>query len=296
MTDGDQCSGPQVALPRVQACAVALVAPAPFASRRPCSTSSSTSRRFRRTPATSSACAPTAGARLHLIEPLGFDIDEKAVRRAGMDYAELADVRRLGLAAAVPGSRSTAPRWFAISTRGATRYDERAASRRAMRSCSGRRRAGCRRRCSRPARRSSVCGFRCGRAIAASICRMPSAVVVYEAWRQLDFGGLSPTATCRLSSALGLQRPAHQFLHRIFRRDALVDDAIHLFADRHFHASACGDVAHGARGEHAFDDLADRLLRRCRRSRPTPEPGRSGDCATGCRCRSAPDRRARRDP
>lgn len=27
-----------------------------------------------------------AGATLHLIEPLGFDIDEKAVRRAGLDY------------------------------------------------------------------------------------------------------------------------------------------------------------------------------------------------------------------
>ena len=30
-------------------------------------------------------CAAT-GARLHLIRPLGFDISEKAVRRAGLDY------------------------------------------------------------------------------------------------------------------------------------------------------------------------------------------------------------------
>ena len=30
-------------------------------------------------------CAAT-GAKLHLIEPLGFDISEKAVRRAGLDY------------------------------------------------------------------------------------------------------------------------------------------------------------------------------------------------------------------
>lgn len=30
-------------------------------------------------------CVAT-GTRLHLIEPLGFDIDEKAVRRAGLDY------------------------------------------------------------------------------------------------------------------------------------------------------------------------------------------------------------------
>ena len=30
-------------------------------------------------------CAAT-GSRLHLIRPLGFDISEKAVRRAGLDY------------------------------------------------------------------------------------------------------------------------------------------------------------------------------------------------------------------
>ncbi len=32
------------------------------------------------------------GARLHLIEPLGFDIDEKAVRRAGLDYWKHVDL------------------------------------------------------------------------------------------------------------------------------------------------------------------------------------------------------------
>ena len=35
-------------------------------------------------------CAAT-GCRLHLIHPLGFDIDEKARRRAGLDYWELLD-------------------------------------------------------------------------------------------------------------------------------------------------------------------------------------------------------------
>lgn len=37
-------------------------------------------------------CAAT-GARLHLIRPLGFDISEKAVRRAGLDYWDLVEVR-----------------------------------------------------------------------------------------------------------------------------------------------------------------------------------------------------------
>jgi tRNA (cytidine/uridine-2'-O-)-methyltransferase len=33
------------------------------------------------------------GARLHLIEPLGFSLDEKQVRRAGLDYWEHVDLR-----------------------------------------------------------------------------------------------------------------------------------------------------------------------------------------------------------
>lgn len=37
-------------------------------------------------------CANT-GARLHLIEPLGFRLEDKALKRAGLDYREWADVR-----------------------------------------------------------------------------------------------------------------------------------------------------------------------------------------------------------
>jgi len=37
-------------------------------------------------------CVAT-GARLHLVEPLGFDIDEKAVRRAGLDYWKDVDLQ-----------------------------------------------------------------------------------------------------------------------------------------------------------------------------------------------------------
>ena len=38
-------------------------------------------------------CANT-GTRLHLVEPLGFVLDDARVRRAGLDYRELADVER----------------------------------------------------------------------------------------------------------------------------------------------------------------------------------------------------------
>ena len=33
------------------------------------------------------------GARLHLVKPLGFDISEKAVRRAGLDYWKSVDLQ-----------------------------------------------------------------------------------------------------------------------------------------------------------------------------------------------------------
>ncbi|MAC48508.1 tRNA (cytidine(34)-2'-O)-methyltransferase [Oceanospirillum beijerinckii] len=38
-------------------------------------------------------CANT-GCYLHLIEPLGFDLEEKKLRRAGLDYHDLANVSR----------------------------------------------------------------------------------------------------------------------------------------------------------------------------------------------------------
>jgi tRNA (cytidine/uridine-2'-O-)-methyltransferase len=69
-------------------------------------------------------CANT-GSHLHLIRPLAFDISEKAVRRAGMDYAELATVRTWdSFDECLTAIR--APRWFAISTRGTVRYDQAA--------------------------------------------------------------------------------------------------------------------------------------------------------------------------
>ena len=37
-------------------------------------------------------CAAT-GSVLHLVKPLGFDISDKAVKRAGLDYWHLVDVR-----------------------------------------------------------------------------------------------------------------------------------------------------------------------------------------------------------
>ncbi len=37
--------------------------------------------------------AANTGCRLHLVKPLGFDLDDKQLRRAGLDYHEYAEVR-----------------------------------------------------------------------------------------------------------------------------------------------------------------------------------------------------------
>src|SRR6059058_1171618 len=37
--------------------------------------------------------AANTGARLHLVKPLGFSIDDRQLKRAGLDYHELASVR-----------------------------------------------------------------------------------------------------------------------------------------------------------------------------------------------------------
>jgi tRNA (cytidine/uridine-2'-O-)-methyltransferase len=67
-------------------------------------------------------CANT-GVALHLIEPLGFDLEEKKLRRAGLDYREFAEVTtHASLAACVITLNE--PRIFALSTRGTTRHDK----------------------------------------------------------------------------------------------------------------------------------------------------------------------------
>ncbi len=66
-------------------------------------------------------CANT-GARLHLIRPLGFALEDRQLKRAGLDYHEYAalqvhDDLPTALAAIAP------TRLFALSTRGTRRYD-----------------------------------------------------------------------------------------------------------------------------------------------------------------------------
>jgi len=67
-------------------------------------------------------CANT-GTALHLIRPLGFELEERRLRRAGLDYHEFAEVAAhdsLGGCLQVLGN----PRVWAFSTKAARRYDE----------------------------------------------------------------------------------------------------------------------------------------------------------------------------
>ncbi|MEQ1438810.1 tRNA (cytidine(34)-2'-O)-methyltransferase [Fontimonas sp. SYSU GA230001] len=67
-------------------------------------------------------CANT-GAQLHLIHPLGFQLTDKALRRAGLDYHDLAGVTEHRSYAAFCDALPDARR-YAFSTRGVTRYDQ----------------------------------------------------------------------------------------------------------------------------------------------------------------------------
>lgn len=49
---------------------------------------------IRRIPGNIGRTCVATGTRLHLIEPLGFRLNEKAIKRAGMDYWEHLDVTR----------------------------------------------------------------------------------------------------------------------------------------------------------------------------------------------------------
>lgn len=65
-------------------------------------------------------CANT-GASLHLIHPLGFAMEEKALRRAGLDYHEFANVMQYDNFADFMLTAQP-PRLFALTTKGSVNY------------------------------------------------------------------------------------------------------------------------------------------------------------------------------
>jgi tRNA (cytidine/uridine-2'-O-)-methyltransferase len=131
-------------------------------------------------------CANT-GARLHLVRPIGFRLDARSVRRARLDYRELAELEvHDSLDACL--ARLGDARWFAFSSGGATRYDEpryalgdalvfgpetRGLPEEVLTACPPERRL-------RIPMRPSARSLNLSNAVS---------VAVYEAWRQLGFDG-----------------------------------------------------------------------------------------------------------
>jgi tRNA (cytidine/uridine-2'-O-)-methyltransferase len=133
--------------------------------------------------------AANTGAHLHLIEPLGFEMSDKQLRRAGLDYHEFAAVRvHRDFATLLATEEPPAARCFAFSTHGERRLGD-------VRFAAGDWLVfGGETRGLPPALRARFAPER--------LLRLPMrpgnrslnlsnavAVVVYEAWRQLGYAG-----------------------------------------------------------------------------------------------------------
>jgi len=131
-------------------------------------------------------CANT-GTPLHLIEPLGFELDEPRLRRAGLDYREFARVETYANLDACL-ARLQPPRVFALSTRGTTAYTQ------ASFAAGDALLLGPETRGLPGAVLDALPAARCLRIPMLAQSRSlnlsnAAAVVLYEAWRQLDFHG-----------------------------------------------------------------------------------------------------------
>lgn len=131
--------------------------------------------------------AANTGVRLHLVEPLGFSLDDRQLKRAGLDYHDLAQTR---VHASWDACRAVLEgrRMFALTTRGTRRYTDVAyaaddvllfgmETRGLPEDVLG---------AVEPARRLRLPMRAANRSLNLSNA---VAVVVYEAWRQLGFAG-----------------------------------------------------------------------------------------------------------
>jgi len=67
-------------------------------------------------------CANT-GAHLHLIQPLGFELEDKRLRRAGLDYHEWVNIRQYATLSDYI-ERAKPKRLFALTTKGSNVYSQ----------------------------------------------------------------------------------------------------------------------------------------------------------------------------
>lgn len=68
--------------------------------------------------------AANSGAQLHLVRPLGFDLTNSKLKRAGLDYHEWARIQvHNNLIAALQATQSSEQRFFALTTKGEKRFE-----------------------------------------------------------------------------------------------------------------------------------------------------------------------------
>lgn len=148
-------------------------------------------------------CA-NAGVRLHLVEPLGFELDDARLRRGGLDYHEHAEVV---VHPDLDHARQSLPgRWFAFSSRGRCRYSD-------VRYDSGDVLVFGTERTGLPAELLTTLGsdhvltipMRPGNR-SLNLANAVS-IVVYEAWRQSGFAGAADAPGAGLTSESLLSAP-----------------------------------------------------------------------------------------
>ncbi len=66
--------------------------------------------------------ALATGSTLHLVQPFGFDLDDRALKRAGLDYWSEVDVKIWPSFADLREAQSTESRWFFLTTKAETPY------------------------------------------------------------------------------------------------------------------------------------------------------------------------------
>ena len=131
-------------------------------------------------------CANT-GAQLHLIRPLGFSLDDKRLRRAGLDYHEWAEVQTHDSFQAFMGEADFT-RLFAFSVKGKRAYHE-VTYREEDALVFGPETRGLPDNVLRHSLVDSILRVPMQQNSRSINLSNAAAVVLYEAWRQLDFRG-----------------------------------------------------------------------------------------------------------
>jgi len=135
--------------------------------------------------------AANTGCELHLVKPLGFRLDRKSVRRAGLDYDELATVHVHENFAAARAALDS--RWFAIET-GATRRHVDAAFTPGDVLLFGSERRGLPPEVLGEIAPQNVLSLPMRAGNRSLNLANAAAIAVYEAWRQQEFAGATPVS------------------------------------------------------------------------------------------------------